>query len=237
MHATRRTLAAFCAFCLWNLGPLHSWERDTLRVHLAIEFDRTITSNVVKKVVRNEAAAIWDPYGVELLWSDRESDDAALRLGVVIARHQPDAGLDGSPAVLGCARVNRSGIVGGPILISLDAIEKLLRQRPSDPVLHDLELGRALGRVLAHELGHVLLGGPTYHDPTGLMRARLVVDDLARFDRASLRLPDASVTRLHARISRVSEAEGPELGTSSELALLGCGNHEEGPRVPTASGR
>jgi hypothetical protein len=43
--------------------------------------------------------------------------------------------------------------------------------------LADLILGRALGRALAHEVGHYLLG-TTHHAPRGLMRAQLVLTDL-----------------------------------------------------------
>jgi len=81
-------------------------------------------------------------------------------------------------------------------------------------VLYDRELGRALGRVMAHEIGHVLLGMPTYHDNQGLMRARLPIHELARFDRGGFRLTDASARRLQDRIARASDTHGSGANTS-----------------------
>jgi hypothetical protein len=63
------------------------------------------------------------------------------------------------------------------------------------------------GRVLAHELGHVLLGSPGYHDPAGLMKARFMADDLVRLERSRFRLADSSIVRLRDRIATLSEGE------------------------------
>ena len=68
-------------------------------------------------------------------------------------------------------------------------------------VTYDRVLGLAIGRVLAHELGHVLLGSPGYHDAEGLMRAKFQRDDLARPERSRFRLAPFSVERLRSRLS------------------------------------
>jgi hypothetical protein len=72
--------------------------------------------------------------------------------------------------------------------------------------LHEHAVALALGRVLAHELGHVLLGSPAYHDQDGLMRATFLSNDLARPERSRFRLTDRSVARLRARITSLSDA-------------------------------
>jgi hypothetical protein len=205
MLLTTSALAVFSAIWMWTADPPYPQRADTLTTHLIVEFDRTITSNVIKRTARNEATAIWKPYGIELLWSDNGPCAAALHLDVSVARYKPDLTLDGLPLVLGRAMVDPSGVVQGPIRISFDAVEQLLRRRASNPVLHDYELGRALGRVLAHELGHVLLGRD--HDSKGLMRARLTTEDLARSDRRGVRLSDVSVSRLRSQIAHLSEAQ------------------------------
>jgi hypothetical protein len=208
MSLTSSVLAAVSVLSMWTAGSSPSPQPDTLRVHVNIQFDASIKSTVIKAVAKKEVAAIWSIYGVELIWSD-EACDAALDLEVVIAGREPGTVLDGSLSVLGTATVDREGLVQGPIHISLETIEWLLQHRTDIvPVLHDRELGRALGRVLAHEIGHVLLGVPTYHDSKGLMRAQMPLPELLRFDRKGLQLTEASVRRLHDHMARAAEAQG-----------------------------
>jgi hypothetical protein len=60
------------------------------------------------------------------------------------------------------------------------------------------ELTRALGRVLAHEIGHVFLDMWT-HDETGLMRAIYDPRELADRNRAPFRLATRALDRLKSR--------------------------------------
>lgn len=71
--------------------------------------------------------------------------------------------------------------------------------------MHDAELARALGRVLAHELGHVLLAVPG-HAPKGLMRRTFSPGDLAAPDRLRFSLTANDVSRLRSRV-RMLNAE------------------------------
>jgi hypothetical protein len=73
-------------------------------------------------------------------------------------------------------------------------------------VVTDRELARALGRVLAHEIGHVLLGARN-HDQTGLMRVSFLPDELAAADRAPFRLTCLDVGRLRSRIGILTGIE------------------------------
>ena len=69
------------------------------------------------------------------------------------------------------------------------------------PLVHDYVLAVGLGRVLAHEIGHVLLGMPAFHDSAGLMRPRSCPMISARPEPAGFRLAPRSVSRLRARIA------------------------------------
>jgi hypothetical protein len=93
--------------------------------------------------------------------------------------------------------------------MSLDAVESLVERRHGiDPVLgHDLVLAWGLGRVLAHEIGHKVLGAPAYHDDNGLMRTTFLADDLARPERSRFRLAERSVARLRERMAATFAAQ------------------------------
>jgi len=203
-----------CALVIWSAGPAEATQSNPLTVHINLVFDGAMKSDITKSFAMREATTIWAIYGVELQWSDRDCG-AALDLDVRVDGQEPGTVLDGSASVLGTTTVDRAGVVQAPIHISLDTIEWLLRHRTDrDPVLYDRELGRALGRVMAHEIGHVLLGMPTYHDNQGLMRARLPIHELARFDRGGFHLTEASARRLRARIAQTADAQGSGVNSS-----------------------
>lgn len=164
-------------------------------------FDRAVSSGVIKSLARQEAADIWRDYGVEIIW-DR-SLESALHLDVVIVSARTEYARANSFAILGRTEIDHDGAVVGPIRVNYDAIEQVLEFRDtSSPLLREREVGRALGRVLAHEIGHALLGLPAFHDAEGLMRLSIPVDELVSPDRRFLQLSDASLNRLRRRRSR-----------------------------------
>jgi hypothetical protein len=61
--------------------------------------------------------------------------------------------------------------------------------------------------VLAHEVGHVILGAP-FHRPAGLMRAQFSADELAAPDRRPFALTGVDVARLQSRFSPESAGMG-----------------------------
>jgi hypothetical protein len=165
---------------------------------------------VITADLKNETEVLWMPYGVDLEWTDSPVPVAAtgsLSLEAVLERRIVDQpGLPTWATVLGLASVKRNALSPRPIRLSLDATKRVLELRATGRIVHDHELGRALGRVLAHEIGHVLLGAP-FHDDVGLMRAMFPPDQLAARDRAPFRLTCTGVTRLKGRISLLSGIE------------------------------
>ena len=71
------------------------------------------------------------------------------------------------------------------------------------PSVREELLGRALGRVLAHEIGHYLLVWRA-HTPDGLMRAAFRGEALIQPGRRAFELSDRLVPRLRARLAQLS---------------------------------
>ena len=140
--------------------------------------------------MRNEAERIWLREGVQLRWH-RASDvlDAArvLRLEIVdeyagsAAAHAEYALGDFRPSV-GTVRVSLSSAAQA----TAAGLSSLLR--PQQPFDYPLALGCVLGRAIAHEIGHGLLGPA--HSRSGLMQpafkpSHLVDRQSARFQLTS----------------------------------------------------
>jgi hypothetical protein len=210
-------LTAFtaCVTCALAVGAIHANECEPFVVNVRLQVDRSIRSRVIPADLKNETEALWRPYGVHLEWTDSPAPGAApsgLSLEVILERRIIDEpGLPKWATVLGLASVRRNAPSVRPIRVSLDATESVLALRrvsrtSAGWIVDDHDLGRALGRVLAHEIGHLLLGAP-YHDDVGLMRAVFRPDELAEADRTSFRLTCNGVARLRGRIGLLTGTE------------------------------
>ena len=221
-------LTAFtCVTCALAVGAIHANECEPFAVNVYLQVDRSIRSQVIPADLKNETQALWSPYGVHLEWTDSPGLGAApsgLALEVILERRVIDApGLPKWATVLGLASLKQNAPNARPIRVSLDATESVLALRrvsrtSAGWIVPDHDLGRALGRVLAHEIGHLLLGAP-YHDEVGLMRAVFRPDELGEPDRAPFRLTCIGVGRLRGRIG-VLTGTGPE-PIDSETCLPG----------------
>jgi hypothetical protein len=130
----------------------------------------------------NEATAIWRDAGVMIAWqlsdgSSIDGDPSTVRVLLDDAR----GSVSGQDLPLGWINFNASGRSEGIVHLShrnvvqlLDATEAY-RSRPIS--YKELLAARALGRALAHELGHHLTASKV-HSPSGLMKARRLVDEL-----------------------------------------------------------
>ena len=140
------------------------------------------------KSMQTEVSSIWSPYGVRIQWSAPPGGvSCAQALGsfdvLVDVKRLRASGT--SKPVLGGTWMTPSGIDRAPIRIDRDATEQLIRslaveelyRRLGRPDLDSTDVGRALGRVLAHEIGHILLG-TSQHQRRGLMRAVFFAADL-----------------------------------------------------------
>ena len=137
--------------------------------------------DTVQRVMRVEAARIWQHEGVGVTWNQDATrdhrDTSALRVVFV----QAELGLPADDRRYAIAEFHRAH---RRILVSLSAAERAVTHGlaringagwPAEP--HDRAWGLVLGRALAHELGHYLLGTAVY-SRRGLMRASFPARDL-----------------------------------------------------------
>lgn len=131
-------------------------------------------SSTARSAMMNEAAEIWKQEGIAIHWvaATAAVPTPSNRLRVLVVQSRP-AGPNPrqSFAVGELVRTSNSHPVA---LISIESAQRLvesLRGRAGYEliVLDERRLGIVLGRALAHEIGHFLLGTHT-HARSGLMR-------------------------------------------------------------------
>jgi len=165
-----------------------------------IVFREPRLSSRLEAAAMKEAARIWARYGVNvaMLKAGSRSRDGAVTLTVRIA-----PGLDGQTGAgtLGLIYF-RDDVPDSEIVMYPDAIAALVSTVRfgafdvfSPSAFRDLILGRALGRALAHEIGHFLLRSRV-HSAGGLMRALQPVTALVAPDRRDFGLSPDEVIRL-----------------------------------------
>jgi hypothetical protein len=185
-------------------GVIHADVSERYAVAIRLRVDSSITPRRMTERVKAETEAIWGPYGVRLDWTDADAPESPanrMLLDATVERRFEQR-LQMEWPVLGRATVTPDAPLRRPIRVSFDATERALALRTSVPlarIVLDPELGRALGRVLAHEIGHVLLG-PPHHDQAGLMRASFRAEELGDPDRTPFRLTCGGVDRLRSRL-------------------------------------
>ena len=144
-----------------------------------------------------EAAGILDEVGISTSWTlgTPETETSGHAVSVVLLR-EPQRGARLAPLTMGCTlRAGRSNVTWVYLSAVLSALGLQVpggrgRAREQE------EIGRALGRVVAHEIVHVLVPDLP-HGNAGLMTAHLSRARLVR-GRASLSPRDADA--LHAAL-------------------------------------
>jgi hypothetical protein len=174
--------------------------------------DRAPSRALVESITR-EASAIWQRYDVSIQWSTegQSSTPGAAECtalhgsfdAFIVRRWAPATS---GNAVLGTTWLTSAAIDRAPVYIDQRATERVLESLPTADLdrlvghqfIAPSDLGRALGRVLAHEIGHVILA-VRCHERRGLMRPVFLATDLVTYNRQSYALSDAELTRLRGR--------------------------------------
>jgi len=147
----------------------------TIAVHMTHGMSNTIAKDALR-----EASAIWKLGGVTLDWHATSEPTGDGRSTVDVTFEDAPGSVAGQDVPLGWVTLDASGVPEGMIFLSrknalrlVDAIDEY-RERPLK--FKERLVARALGRALAHELGHYLTGSRE-HSVSGLMKGRRLADE------------------------------------------------------------
>jgi hypothetical protein len=187
---------------------------------LCLEVDVTFSGHVPSPLtvqsMQSETSAIWQRYGVVIQWPTNQGDvGCPLVHGTFDVRveYQASSAVNAArTSVLGSTHLAPAAIDHAGIFVDYDETEQLIESLSASrliplvghPDVGPADMGRALGRVLAHEIGHVLLDAPR-HQPWGLMRRAFAPDDLVARQRWSYTLSRKELDRLASRERELSE--------------------------------
>jgi hypothetical protein len=185
-------------------------------VHVVIDRADLVPRAVLAGAV-SEAAAVWIAYGVEVDRPDSDPSSDCDRVHKVIR-----------VSLSASQRARKREHVLGEALYDANAADWMIILHYTDVVriatdarafgehaafwpapVRDQIIGRALGRVLAHEIGHILLR-QSQHSTTGLMQAGQVASRLADYSRDALALTQIERARLHMVVEDLLSRERSE---------------------------
>jgi hypothetical protein len=151
-------------------------------VELRLVSDLPLSAEIQQRI-RQEVENIWEPQGIAVEWAEEHTKRLDRVIYVVVRRGIAPG--SGKTRVAGWIRFGTSGEPSNLIEASYETIlYRVTRAKQtagwrfahSADGLHDVVIGRAIGRVVAHELGHWLLGPG--HGTVGLMKHHFSGDDL-----------------------------------------------------------
>jgi hypothetical protein len=214
---TQLTLAAcLCAVLLAGVAIVQADSHTTLR--LTFDAERIVSPAVRANAIK-EAARIWKRYDVSLLTEDDGhcvSADAAPVTVTIDVGHDPASGATG----LGAIEFASDGTPASDIVLNYDAVRRIATSAPFmglHPALWPAGLreeivARALGRALAHEIGHYLLRSP-HHATSGLMQARHKGSMLGNPNDRAFELTKVDRERLRIALAAPVQSECPVVAT------------------------
>jgi hypothetical protein len=165
-----------------------------LLLHVVLAIPPGAMPSAISAAAIAEAALIWAPYGVVVEAPCAGRPDDALVVNVDVVSKADSVAAMGGPR-LGAIQFDTDGRPRPVIFLHLGEIAKFVLGEPVlgldqaawPAALRALVLGRVVGRVLAHEVGHYLLRTPQ-HARTGLMRPRHSASDFVSPDRTRFAL-------------------------------------------------
>ena len=191
---------------------------QSTQMTVAVYNDARVPSAVLSRA-EQRAASIFAHANFEVVWVHcihaRAEDAMVCRQtdlpGHLALRIMPDATKSASHAVFGIA------------FLALDGSGKysdVFWNRVRDlQATSNLDLSSVLGSVMAHEMGHLLLGSNA-HSVSGIMRAQWDAEELQRIAMGTLLFTEHQAERMHGRASVAESAERKEPITSNYEASI-----------------
>jgi hypothetical protein len=185
-------------------GPLHPY-REAAPVCIQLTtFD--LVSGPALKSLETEATRIWIRHGIDLTWDQPVPATCSTIVSVVFDERKllKLAGGAKDTALARTVFLGRSQMIYASVPRAFDMLSQInQRNRVLDSGgERDLRGGTLLGRVVAHELGHVLLT-TTAHSQKGLMRPVFGLRDVLSSDEKTTALSPIETNRLAMRFSLV----------------------------------
>ncbi|MCS7044030.1 MAG: hypothetical protein N2036_10430 [Bryobacteraceae bacterium] len=181
----RTSLLALIAALLWNSGArAEGLEALSGQVTLVMEADRPLPSKAIQSM-REEMARLFGASKVRLQWADRGETGLGFEAeGIVVLRLKGECRMPDLPmppderGPLAWTHVSE-GVVLPFSEIDCASVTRAAQSalRGGERSLGDVFLGRALARVAAHELVHILLQRKE-HVPKGIFRRGLTAREL-----------------------------------------------------------
>ena len=168
-----------------------------------VDDEALVSSGAARRTMHDEVNQIWNPYGIRIEWALHFPTESSAPGMIVVLRASPDP-----LAPLGSVQLV-GHTIRRHIAVSTSALDLFMTRsgiRTSDPRWEKLR-ARTLGRVVGHELGHVLLNSPD-HTESGLMRKSFGIADIfASDDRFTLTIDQlTSLLYRHEAATPVSRA-------------------------------
>ncbi len=185
-------------------------------------------SGVAWNAMTEECRRIWAPEGVDVVWRWNRDDlpSGAVSFPVrfddrTVRRHDPKHGEAFGVTLF--AGHSRRILVSAPRARQMVAATRKGIAASGDALTLDIALGRVLGRVLAHEIGHALLLS-TRHATEGLMSPHLHARAVGTVDAQQFALSTTDRERLAMRFSGSDTGEPPRRADASAAATALAGN-------------
>ena len=169
---------------------------------IVLEMRETSLDTRAVSRIRAELDLLWSPYGITVAGPDDPGIDARACVAVRVVFTDDEPGIKPGPNRRPLGIVYRvGGLYRRVIFVSPTAVMRLVRKSSNEPraplVVASLH-ARMTARVIAHEIGHILLESEA-HAARGLMRGRFRPADVVQDGRERFTLEPEESDRVASR--------------------------------------